>query len=540
MKLLPLFTLFGSLLFPANADHLLLTRVVTQPDAAESFSIYNPTNSPINLSDYYICDDENYYKMQTEGDMNPASHPVLGYPTYGFSAQFPDRSIGPGDTLIIVLHENYNVFYQNKILPDLVMFGDSDSSLLPTASNSFGSKSNKIENNAEMLILFSWDGTPESLIQDVDYFLWGNSQSAVDKPAESGYREDTHAEDQLFFMAEAEPYYSYSRIGVDERDELETGGNGISSHDETSENFRQSWEIITLFNMGCTDEVASNYDPEAEYDDGSCEYPENEEGVSIDEIIHNCGDAMGESLECNGKYDLSSASAVECSLYEESLTTSGVIIDYFDITVYDGPHSFTIESQDGYRIDFVVWPESSSYQDGFDITTTDLNILTGNFGTYKVQITGELGAYCDDDELLDINSEWQVTVEYESDIVILDDGEGEYGSGYIENVTITPAPFAILPSLGETLDFSYSFPNKSRVIIRIHDLSGRFITSLVDKYYSNAGTVIQEEGSSAWDGRDQLGQIVAPGTYIMHIEAMNPVTGETHTDAAPIVVGVKN
>ena len=90
--------------------------------------------------------------------------------------------------------------------------------------------------------------------------------------------------------------------------------------------------------------------------------------------------------------------------------------------------------------------------------------------------------------------------------------------------------------MGETLDFSYSFPTKSRVIIRIYDLSGRFITSLLDKYYSNAGTV----DSSAWDGRDQLGQIVPPGTYIMHMEIMNPVTGKTQTDAAPIVVGVKN
>ena len=62
----------------------------------------------------------------------------------------------------------------------------------------------------------------------------------------------------------------------------------------------------------------------------------------------------------------------------------------------------------------------------------------------------------------------------------------------------------------------------------------------MDKYYSNAGTVKREEDSSAWDGRDQLGQIVAPGTYIMHMEVMNPVTGETQTDAAPVVVGVKN
>ncbi len=535
MKLLPLFILFGSLLFPADADHLLLTRVVTQPDAAESFSIYNPTDASIELADYYVCDDKDYYKMQTEGNMNPASNPMLGYPTYGFSAQFPDRSIDSGDTLIIVLHENYNVFYQDKIIPDLVMFGDSDSSLLPTASGSFGSKSNKIEDNAEMLILFSWDGTPGSLIKDIDYFLWGDNQSAIDKSDVPGYNNDTPAEDQLFFMTEAESNYAYSRIGTDEIDETQTGGNGITSNDETSENFRQSWKIIELFNLGCTDEAASNYNSDAEIDDGSCEYL-----TTIYDIIHNCGDDMGESLTCTGEYDLSSASAGECPLYEESLTTTGVIIDYFDVTEYNGPHSFTIESQDGYRIDFVVWPESSSYQDGFDITTTDLNILTGNFGTYKVQITGELGAYCDDDELLDINSEWQVTVEYESDIVILDDGKGEYGSGNIENATITPAPFVILPSLGETLDFSYSFPTKSRVIIRIYDLSGRFITSLVDKYYPNAGIVNRDENSSAWNGRDQLGQIVVPGTYIMHIEAMNPVTGETQTDAAPIVVGVKN
>ena len=43
-----------------------------------------------------------------------------------------------------------------------------------------------------------------------------------------------------------------------------------------------------------------------------------------------------------------------------------------------------------------------------------------------------------------------------------------------------------------------------------------------------------------WDGQDHLGQIVAPGTYIIHIEVMDPITGDTHTDAAPVVVGVKN
>ena len=103
-----------------------------------------------------------------------------------------------------------------------------------------------------------------------------------------------------------------------------------------------------------------------------------------------------------------------------------------------------------------------------------------------------------------------------------------------------PAPYIIIPTLGEKLDFTYSFPNNSRVIIRIFDLSGKFVTSLVDQYYEDSSTVFRDEYHSSWGGRDQLGQIVPPGTYIMHIEAMNPSTGETYSDSAPIVVGVKN
>jgi hypothetical protein len=106
-------------------------------------------------------------------------------------------------------------------------------------------------------------------------------------------------------------------------------------------------------------------------------------------------------------------------LYEQSLTTSGVIVDYFDITPFGGPHSFTIQDAGGNNVDFVVWPTSGAYQDGFDITATALNVLTQTpFGVYEVQITGELGAFCDDDEQLDISSEWQITVEYETDIIV--------------------------------------------------------------------------------------------------------------------------
>jgi len=560
----------------ADADHLVFSRIIIKPDNAESISIINPTDESINLSNYYICDDKEYYQIalppeDENQDMSPSSS------SKGFTAQFPNIDIDPNDTLLLVLSEDYSSFYTD-ITPDLFLFGEESGHMTETESGSFGNSSfGKLHDVSESIILFKWDGNTENNVEDVDYFIWGGVQGAVEKTGIGDYVEDTQANEQLYFEQVPEDYYAFSRVvGLEEIDEESSGGNGIMSadltrDDETSENFRQSWEIIALFNLGCTIETACNYDSEAIVDDDSCLYEDDcgecggentcmgctdassdnynpdatvddgscEDLTSINDIIHNCGDDMGESLACDGKYDLSPESAAECLLYEDTVTTSGVIVDYFDVTVHNGPHSFTIESQNGNRIDFVVWPESSQYQDGFDVTQTDL-FTQGVFNNgYLVEVTGKLGAYCDDDELLDIFSEWQVTVEYESDIVILDDGEGAFDPDNSLNVTITPAPFIIIPTLGETLVFSFTVLKETRAIVRIFDLSGRFITSLVDHYYESAGKVSYEEGLAPWDGRDQLGQIVSPGTYIMHLEVFNPVTGETHIDAAPIVVGVK-
>ena len=106
--------------------------------------------------------------------------------------------------------------------------------------------------------------------------------------------------------------------------------------------------------------------------------------------------------------------------------------------------------------------------------------------------------------------------------------------------------------MGETLDYTYSHPSNSRVIIRIFDLSGRVITSLIDKYSEDGGTWFNginpvdpsnpeswtNSDRSSWDGRDHLGQIVSPGTYLMHIESYNFDNSKTAVDIAPIVIGV--
>ena len=231
-----------------------------------------------------------------------------------------------------------------------------------------------------------------------------------------------------------------------------TGELGAYCDDDQLLDINSEWQVTVEYesdiillgdvnpeDFGCTDPTATNYDESATIDDGSCTYPPDPgTEATIDDIIHNCGDDLGESLSCEGQYDLSSQSASECPLYEQAVTTTGVVVDYFDITPFGGPFSFTIQDiVTGGMIDFVVWPTSSAYQDGFDITQTDLNILTQEpFGVHEVQITGELGAYCDEDELLDINSEWQVTVEYEYDIFILGDCTSNGDINFDENTDV--------------------------------------------------------------------------------------------------------
>ena len=98
----------------------------------------------------------------------------------------------------------------------------------------------------------------------------------------------------------------------------------------------------------------------------------------------------------------------------------------------------------------------------------------------------------------------------------------------------------MLASEDERLDYSFSFPSNSRVIIRVFDISGRFITTLADKYYASSGIVRREEHHSSWDGTNHMGQVLSPGTYLMHMEASNFQTGETTIDVAPVVIGTRN
>ena len=508
----------------ADIDHLVFSRITIKPDNAELISIKNPTNESINLNNYYISDSPNYYKIQTEANLSP------GNPINDFLVKFPSStSINSGDSILISIQPEYKLYYGEDFEVDFSLVGNN---LIETEPGSAGNPANsgRFNDTQESLILFYWDGSESSPVKDVDYFLWGGSSQAVDKSSVLGYSDDSLAEEQEYLPVH-DTNYTFTRKSIVEN-ELENG-NGISGHDETSESLNSTWssEPAPEFIFGCMDNNADNYNPVATIDNGSCT-------DSFYEVLTNC---LEQEVSCQGQYDLPVNNT--CPLYGQKVTLTGTVVDFYDITPSNGPFSFKIEDEKGYRISFVVWKNSSSYQDGFNILQSSLvGITKPPFNQFIVKITGSLGVYCRSAKDLNIYSDWQVLVENESDIEILEvlEKSGDFLASDIEDISISPSPFVIIPSLGETLDFSFTVLDKTRAIVRIFDLSGRFITSLVDDYYEYSGKISHEEGLAPWDGRDQLGQIVSPGTYIMHLEVFNPVTGETRTKAAPIVVGAKD
>ena len=470
------FLLF-TFLYSGNANHLIFNRICITPDESEMIEIYNPLNESVDLSNYYLSDSDKYYQW-----INGES---IG--NFDFLIKFPSgSSIDSQGTYVITTQSNADFSDSYDFMPDLSLV-DSDLEIFDSGINP------NLSGSEEMLVLFYWDGTT-SIVQDVDYFLWGDYDKGISKTTEEGYPyNDTLLEDQIFIRNHgSSDFYDslYVRLDINEYDEIQSDGNGITGHDETSENFIASWAIEGI-----------------------------ERTISFQDII-------------NGEYDCAGNSQDGCplgSLDCPIVNPSGMIVDYFDITQFGGPHAITIEDSDGYRLELTIWP------DNWDIANDPnySNLLEPPYNRYLVQGLGNVFEY---------NGEKQILVCSVDDFTILQsfDMEGEFdGSQTFNDAIISPAPYVLIPSASEVLDYNYSFPSNSRVIIRVFDLSGRFITTLVDKYYESSGTVRREESSSAWDGTNQMGQIQPPGTYLMHMEASNFQTGKTSIDIAPVVIGVK-
>ena len=553
----------------SEADHIIFQTIITNPDDAESISIFNPTSNSIDLSDYYISDAEyrligkNYYNL-------PSGDNFWSGSARDFIVKFPENTmIESGESLIIGINnqsifESYYGFQADfTILDDMLNVVGNE--------NTIGDSPDLFD-NYESLILFKWDGNQNSLVQDIDYFYWGIIAAlpsyGVDKTGVSSYQPDTPfdiQENNIIHDNLPDDGECFARISSDESGETGSEdnilGNGITGDDETSEVFNISWEVRELEILGCTDESSCNYISNATLDNGLCEYPdfgydcdgnclydENLDGICEycplqhdpfynEEASQYCLEDINLNLigDCCVANKITHTIKEIVTADQEShvifdATILGLIVDFGDYRYPNGgPQVIALQDDDGYRIDLVIW----NWDVITPIESSIAYMVDPNTHTeYKIIVSGKVDVY---------QGKYQFDVELEEDIE-------EYKSfnlegvfikdGNIEKATIDPAPYVIIPTIGERLDYSYSFPSNSKVTVRILDFNGNLITSLVDKYYETGGTIEKLQEKSDWDGKNHLSQIVAPGTYFMHIEATNLRTGKQTWDMAPIVVGV--
>jgi DNA/RNA endonuclease YhcR with UshA esterase domain len=174
-----------------------------------------------------------------------------------------------------------------------------------------------------------------------------------------------------------------------------------------------------------------------------------------------------------------------------------------------GGSNVGLEDADG-LLTIRIWDTTNLLDD----LTADSLLQVGNL----VQVFGVASQY---------NGDGQLLAAYASDIQPYQEGEDSDGG-----TSLTVAPYPFVPQLAEKIQYTYKFPSNSRVTLRIFDMSGHIVTTLFEDYRS-----LSLEVTKTWNGRNEIYQVVAPGTYIMHLETVNRSTGEILTDMAPVVIG---
>ncbi|HZO17207.1 MAG TPA: DUF4215 domain-containing protein [Polyangiaceae bacterium] len=216
----------------AEEGHLLISEVVFDEDVAEYVEIHNPNDWSVSLDDHFLADYANYY-LYTTGVLPVSPQVLLGFP--------PDSIIDPRGFVVVSL-ENANSFEMvYGTLPDYDMVG----AMVPAMEG--GDQAGKIGNDTAMIMLFRWDGASD-LVTDVDYLLYGTIASAADKSGvtvgSSSYLDDTAPRMQSPAPKVGKNVALY-RCDTAEETEVDSGGNGVDGHDETSEQSSEAFAKAT-------------------------------------------------------------------------------------------------------------------------------------------------------------------------------------------------------------------------------------------------------------------------------------------------------
>ncbi len=251
-------------------------------------------------------------------------------------------------------------------------------------------------------------------------------------------------------------------------------------------------------------------------------------------------EVTGELAEYNGVYELknfaSSYTVLASNVPIPNVVTISVGALVEDPAAYEGSY-FQINGTVADRADNVGGGSNITIEDVTGRTTVRIwNSTNALFNSLEVLVNEELDSLLQPGNMVSVKGVGslykdspQVLLGYAEDVEYYIPGEP---GNEITKLSVAPYPF--VPQLGEVIKYSYEYPSNCRVILRVYDMSGRFITTLEDGYYA-----LSWDKENVWDGRNELNELVAPGNYLFHLQTTNRTTGKTRADIAPVVVGVK-
>jgi hypothetical protein len=110
-------------------------------------------------------------------------------------------------------------------------------------------------------------------------------------------------------------------------------------------------------------------------------------------------------------------------------------------------------------------------------------------------------------------------------------------------VAVSGPAFTFLPRQGETYPVTFTVSNAiaqdGEVLVRIFDLQGRLKKTLFDSRFETGNPFTANRATRAWDGRDDVANLVPAGTYIVHMLAVEAVSGNRSEAQMPVVVATR-
>ncbi len=182
-------------------------------------------------------------------------------------------------------------------------------------------------------------------------------------------------------------------------------------------------------------------------------------------------------------------------------TSSSPPLDY-NVVVNDGSGGITVR----------IW----------GTTGIDVGFFRVNQALY---VTGVGGVFIDRNNV----ANYQILPGYQDQLVL-----DETYRPSLAQVDLKVPPHPFVPDRGEKIAIHYNAGAVgNRVTLRIFDLGGRLVVTLVDE---DARLI---ERTVYWDGRNELRDRVPLGTYICHLEVIEPLANRKRTRVVPVVVGTR-